>query len=685
MNHLSKAAWLAAVVGIALIVATPARAGIDRSGYHRYAEVQSALQKASSSPLVTVTSIGKSAGGRAIPLVRVAAPGAVDPDSRPAIFVGANAAGWCNAGTEAALDLVDKLVARGANDALLKTRTFYVAPVLNPDAHDALFAKVLVKRSGNAEKLDRDADGFVAEDDVDDLDGDGRITVMRIPDPNGDWLPLPADPRIMVRSDALKQRAGAYRLESEGSDNDHDGRYNEDPADGVAVDMNFPHAWAWPKREAGPWPMSTPEAKAVADFLFSKPNVALAVVYGPANNLLEMPRSLGGGGDLGTQKFKVPKNIAEAMGFDPEKDYTIDEIWEVAKDFPFVVENNITKEQVAQFLGAGPATKVQDPDQKILENLAKDYKERLKKIGQDERPGAQYAKGGITPWLYYQYGVLAVELDVWGIPQAKKEEKGNDDKLTVDKLAKMSSDELVALGEEKIAAFLKDIGAPPQYSASMVIQMVKSGNITPARMAAMIKQMGGGGSKEAGEEDKATKRRQEVLAWIDANAPDAVSPWKPVTLPNGTKVEVGGIDPFITADPPYEILKPALAAHTEEILDLASKLAKIELVSLETTSLGSGVWRVRAVAANHGFLPTHTQMGVRARAHLPVRLAIQTGNGVELVTGYPAVTSEQLVGTTGTLEGEWLVRAKDGATITVDVVSQNAGSDRRSVKIGKGA
>jgi len=684
VNHLSKAVVVAVLAGL---VAMPAIAAVDRDGYHTYAEVQSALKQWSSSPLVTVTSIGKSAGGRSTPLVRIAAPGSIDPDARPGIFVGANPAGWTNAGTEAALDLIETLVARGAGDDLLKTRTFYVAPVLDPDAHDALFAKVLARRSGNAATIDHDVDGFKGEDDVDDLDGDGRITKMRIPDPNGNWLPLPTDPRIMVRADTLKERAGAYRIEFEGRDDDLDGSYNEDSVEGAVVDMNFPHAWPWPKPEAGTWPTSTPEAKAIVDFLFGRPNIALAIVYGHANNLLDMPRSLGGGNaDLGTLKFKVPKEVAEAMGFDPEQEYTIDEIWEVAKDFPFVVQNNITKEQVAQFLGAGPATKLEDADQQLLEAIAKDYKERLKAIGQDDRPGAQYAKGGLAPWLYYQYGVLAMELDVWGIPKAKKDEKAGGDELTIDKLEKMSSDEFVALGEEKVAAFLKKIGAPPQYSASMVVGMVKAGNVTPARMAAMIKQMGGGsGSADAGEEDAATKRTQEVLAWVDANAPDAFAPWKPVSLPDGTNVEVGGLDPFITADPPLEILKPAIKAHTEEVLDLASKLAKVEIASLETTALGGGVWRVRAVAANRGFLPTHTKMGVRAQAKLPVRMTIATGNGVELVTGYPAVASERLDGTTGTLVGEWLIRAKSGATIRVDVVTQNAGSDQKSAKIGKGA
>ena len=38
---------------------------------------------------------------------------------------------------------------------------------------------------------DNDRDGLVDEDDVDDLDGDGAITQMRIRDPQGRWKPHP--------------------------------------------------------------------------------------------------------------------------------------------------------------------------------------------------------------------------------------------------------------------------------------------------------------------------------------------------------------------------------------------------------------------------------------------------------------------------------------------------------------
>jgi len=257
-------------------------------------------------------------------------------------------------------------------------------------------------------------------------------------------------------------------------------------------------------------------------------------------------------------------------------------------------------------------------------------------------------------------------------------------------VAAMSADEFVALGEEKIDAFLKENKVPPQFNAKMVIGAMQGGKITPKAMIDRMKQMGGaaGGCAAAGSGGKpgeAGAREREVLVWMDVNVPGAFSPWTPVTLPDGTKADVGGLEPFIALNPPLAVLKPALAAHTETVLDLASKLPRVEILSLEVTDLGGGIYRVRSVAGNRGYLATHTKQAARARARLPVRLTLQTGKGVEMVTGYPSVVADRLEGTTGTLAGEWLVRAAGGAKIVVDLATEGAGRDQKSTTVGKGA
>ncbi len=195
----------------------------------------------------------------------------------------------------------------------------------------------------------------------------------------------------------------------------------------------------------------------------------------------------------------------------------------------------------------------------------------------------------------------------------------------------------------------------------------------------------GGGEAASKKDDGGAEREREVLAWVDQHAPDAYVAWKPATLPDGTRVEVGGLDPFIETAPPMALLKPALAVHTDTVLDLAGRTARVEILALDVEDLGGGVWRVRAAAGNRGWLPTHTKLAQRAQAHLPVRLVLKTGDGVELVTGRPTVTAERLEGIKGTVEGIWLVKAGRGAKIEVEVITDNAGRDSRSVTAGKGA
>lgn len=682
---------LAAGLTLVLVAATGFAADTRYGEYHDRSEVAAELAAMARehSNVADLQTIGESAGGHPIQVLRLAAAGSVLPDERPAVFVGANVAGYHNAGTEAALHLAKTLIEAGDGSiaALLSETTFYIAPVLNPDAHDGLFAAVRARRSGNGMRLDRDRDGFEAEDGFDDLDGDGRITKLRISDPAGEWLAHPDEPRLMVKRDTARGWVGAYRLVSEGDDNDGDGSFNEDPPEGVFVDNNFPHAFPYPKPEAGPWSSYAPEAKAILDDFFARRNISVAVIYGPANNLLAAPEGLGETADLGSQKFKIPRFAAEMLGFDPEKEYTLDEIWEVAKENPFVRSQGITKEQLAQFLGAGPATKFEEDDLEILKRLGKDYKERLKTAGLDDaRPAGQSAPGGMAPWLYYQYGVLALELDVWGVPKpAQKAAEGADEPLTLDRLEKMTTEQFLKLDEEVVAAFLEEIGAPPQFTAERLIERIESGQATPEQVAKMARQMGAGKGGDDGEEDdKKIARARDILAWLDEHDPGALSGWTAVTLKDGTTAEAGGRDPFAEIAPPMEILEPALKVHTETVLDLAGQLARIEMVSLDVTDLGGGVSTIKAVAINNGLLPSHTKMAVRARCRLPVQLELVTGDGVDLVTGQPVSTGERLEAQTGILEGEWLARVRPGATVTVRAVSENAGRDEKSHSASEG-
>jgi len=638
--------------------------------------------------LVRIWTIGVSAGGEIIQVARVAGDGEVDPDDRPAVFVGANIVGHHNAGTEAALHLLETLLERAGEEpvaTLLRERTFYIAPALNPDAHDAMFKSPRFRLVGNAMAIDRDRDGFEQEDPHNDLDGDGRITMMRIADPEGSYIPDAADPRVMAPADKLKGERGRYRLVSEGVDDDGDGAFNEDGPGGVAPNMNFAHNFPFPDPEAGPWSSYAPETKAILDFVLDRRNIAAAVVYGSANNLLSPPRGSGSAGDLGTMEFELPTNIANFLGLDSEEKYTLDEVWDVAKDLPFVVQNNITKEQFVQFIGVGPATAPNDEDLEFLSKLADDYKKRLEEAEFDTKRNAdQYGRGGLTPWLYYQAGIMALELDVWGPPKPVEDKaEGDDDRLTIAKLEEMSNEEFLALSEETLAEFMERMELPAQFTAEALRQRVEQGMFKPEQMAQMLRRSGKTDAEPGeGSTNPQVVQARDLLAWVDANAPDLYTDWKAATLPGGMEVEIGGVDPFAALAPPDEILTRAVALHTETVIDLAEKLAELRIVSAEAEEVGGGLYRITAIAQNDGFLPTGTRLSVRARTHNPPRLEIEPGRGVTLVNSAPWKTTERVA--EGAFKAEWLVQARSGADATIRLITENAGSDERTVRFEEG-
>lgn len=157
---------------------------------------------------------------------------------------------------------------------LLDTRAIYVRPKFNPDGADLALDPAVQLRS-TPRPYDEDFDGLLDEDPPEDLDGDGAVTQMRVPNPAGLWKVSPSDPRIMVRRGDGEVEGVFYDLYSEGIDNDGDGRFNEDGLGGIDMNRNFPREWGleFEQEGAGPYPLSEPETRATIEFLHTHRNI----------------------------------------------------------------------------------------------------------------------------------------------------------------------------------------------------------------------------------------------------------------------------------------------------------------------------------------------------------------------------------------------------------------------------
>ena len=209
-------------------------------------------------------------------------------ETKPAMAVVGGVDGKHLLGVELAIGFAEKLLSASATDSiknLLDKQSFYIFPNMSPDATEQYFASVKSERSGNATPTDDDRDGKMNEDDVDDLDGNGKITWMRVKSPIGKYKLNTDDPRSLILADPSKGEAGNYLLFSEGMDNDKDGTFNEDGNGGVSFNRNSSYNYKPFGAGTGDYAVSEKENRALFDFLFDAFNVYAVMTFGPANNL----------------------------------------------------------------------------------------------------------------------------------------------------------------------------------------------------------------------------------------------------------------------------------------------------------------------------------------------------------------------------------------------------------------
>ena len=255
--------------------------------YHNYRSLTDKISAlAAAYPgLCSVKSVVKTGGGREIWVMTI---GTGDRDNKPGIAVFGGVSGAFIAGREIACGFAARLLkesATGSTPGLLDKVTFYIFPDVSPDASEQYFSGLAYERTGNSRSTDDDRDFADGEDGPEDLNGDGMITLMRIEDPTGKFIRCPEDERIMSEADASKGQTGRYLVYTEGIDNDGDGKFNEDGQGGVSFNRNFPFDYEFYGQQSGLYPVSEPETKAVADFLFERFNIYAVFMFGPQDNL----------------------------------------------------------------------------------------------------------------------------------------------------------------------------------------------------------------------------------------------------------------------------------------------------------------------------------------------------------------------------------------------------------------
>ncbi|OHB71334.1 MAG: hypothetical protein A2V70_15085, partial [Planctomycetes bacterium RBG_13_63_9] len=273
-------------------------------------------------------------------------------------------------GSELAVRMARRLVQQAKEDKdvrkLLRRVTFYIIPRPAPDACEALFHPPHAQRTGNERPTDDDRDGQCDEDGPEDLNGDGLITMMRVEDHSGPYIPHPDDERVMIRARADQGEHGRFLLYREGRDNDEDEQFNEDPPGGVAFNRNFTFRYPYFEEGAGPHQVSEIESRAVADYAFSHANIAAVLTFTPDDNLMR----------------------------------------------PWKPDPESKSERIK--------TSVLSDDAEVMDYLAEQY--RTIHGGKDP-PEASPGEGSFSEWAYFHFGRWSLACRGWWIPKVEPDKK----------------------------------------------------------------------------------------------------------------------------------------------------------------------------------------------------------------------------------------------------------------------
>ncbi len=225
-------------------------------------------------------SIGKSFDGRDLMVMTINNPATGPESSKAGMYIEANVHGNEIQGGEVCLYTIWYLMENyGRIDdvtRLVDERVFYIIPTVNPDGRQYF----MEGPGGNARSghvpVDDDNDGLIDEDPPEDINGNGIIEQIRKLVPGeGNYRISRTNPNVLEPV-PFGEKGDYILLGQEGIDNDGDGLVNEDGPGSYDQNRNWPSDWQpdYVQNGAMDYPFQLPEARAVADFLKARPNIA---------------------------------------------------------------------------------------------------------------------------------------------------------------------------------------------------------------------------------------------------------------------------------------------------------------------------------------------------------------------------------------------------------------------------
>ena len=538
---------------------------IAQGGYNNISQISERLKQLNTdySVYTDLKSLAKTPGGHDIWLLSI---GSGEIKNHPAIAIVGGVDGANLLSSELAIQFAEQLLGSSNSDSiktLLSTTTFYVFPNLNPDASEQYFSALKYNRGSNNRQTDDDRDGRLNEDPYDDLNNDGFITLIRVKDNTGKWLSHPQDERVMKEADNNKGEFGTYKIYSEGIDNDKDGEFNEDGEGGVIFNKSLTFNYPHFTPGAGEYPVSETETRAFLDFLFDAWNVFAVLSFGESNNLSEPLRS------SQTQRTVTQGAPTTGMG-------------RGMRTGGRIVKNIL-------------------PNDALINSLVSDKYNSI--IGSKASSVISGTDGDFFQWAYFHYGRFSYSTPGWWVP-AESGSRGPQGRIP------------------------GNLRAPTNRNEDSHPDI-------------------------------------DFLKWADENnINNAFIPWQLIEHPDfpDKEVEVGGIAPYVNKNPPFNMVSDIAEKHYKFIVSLAEMKPKIDIININTEPAGKDLTRLSIDIYNKGLFSTTTGIGERTRWVRKVKVELKTTNSQTIITG----KNIQLLGNIQSDNSEkisWLIKGKGDVKI----------------------
>ncbi len=289
---------------------------------------------------------------------------------------------------------------------------------------------------------------------------------------------------------------------------------------------------------------------------------------------------------------------------------------------------------------------------------------RFKELGQGAK-GDGHDGGTFQAWVQAQRGLWAIDIAPWSVPLDEPDAKKDVENSAQSKAQSTepadakseSSTEPKSSGDAAKPVEKPDASADGKPNA-------KSGHGADAKSDHKGKSEDGGPSDDA-------KR----LKWIDAhNEAARFVAWHAFKHPELGNVEIGGFAPYALVEPPEAERAEIARKDVEFVIEMCNDLARLKLVDVHATDLGSGLWKVDAVLMNDGYFPFPSALGRRSREIRPARVTFELPKDAQILMGNKQTLVRELAGSGGRKELHWMVQGAPPSAMKIALDTDQAGT-----------